>query len=146
MTTYKYSSDGYLISEKKEDAVIEYNYVYDEVTGLMKLYGFTYADAEYVYEYDEAGSIIGIVSDGNEVVRYIYDYGVCKQVLGTDDNGTWVEKGDDSTFIGNINSFRYTQKYLDSETGWYWTDRYYVQSDGRFLDGISDEILENCFT
>lgn len=142
---YKYSSDGYLISEKKEDAVIEYSYVYDEVTGLMKLYGFTYEDAEYVYEYDEAGSIIGIASDGNEVVRYIYDYGVCNQVLGTDENGTWVEKGDDSTFIGNINPFRYTQKYLDSETGWYWTDRYYVQSDGRFLDGISDEKAEQLY-
>lgn len=141
-TTYGYNTEGYLVSETREDNVLEYSYEYDEETREMKLCGFTYAAVDYVYEYDENGSIRGIVSEGNEVARYTYNYGVCVKVLGIDENGTWVERSDDSEFVGNINPFRYTQKYLDSETGWYWMDRYYVQSDGRFVDGISKEKAE----
>lgn len=147
LVTYEYNADGYLLSEKKEDTVIEYSYVYNQVTGRMRLYGFTYDGVEYVYEYehDDAGAIIGIASEGNEVVRYTYNYGVCENVLGIDENGMWVEKSDDSTFVGNINPFRYTQKYLDVETGWYWSERYYAQADGRYIDGISDEKAEQLY-
>ena len=73
--------------------------------------------------------LIPLDSNGNVVVKYKYDAWGNHAVLNPDgiDN-------ENSTFIGNVNPFRYRGYYYDTETGLYYLkSRYYDPETGRFI-------------
>ena len=123
--------------------VYDNNVLYSD--GLLFIYngneliGFNYNDKTYSYEKDITGNIIAIIRDGIEIVRYIYDAFGNMEVYGYDNNGDLVLNNNDS-FIGNINPFRYKSYYYDKESGLYYLNsRYYNSEIGRFIspDDIS---------
>lgn len=139
---YQYDSGGRLLAQNDGKASIEFEYVFDQEMCETVLNGFRYGNSEYKYVFDEQGSIAGIEMDGEMIARYEYLCGVCVGVYGKDALGNWRDKTDDADFVGNINPYRYKRRYLDSETGWYYDGRYYSQEYGRFIDGISEEKVE----
>ena len=111
-------------------------YLYDENDSLL---GFNYSNKTYFYIKDETGNIVSIISDGKEVVRYIYDgYGNIS-VYEVNSNNELVINNN-SSFIGNINPYRYKTYYFDTESKLYYLNsRYYSGDICRFIspDDIS---------
>jgi RHS repeat-associated protein len=130
---YVYDSNNRIIREKIEKTISPYGtdtltFVYG-INGIM---GFKYNNDVYVYEKDIFNNVIALHKVGassNPVAKYSYDaYGNTK-VLNS--NGT---ENTSSTFIGNINPFRYRSYYFDNETGFYYCQsRYYVPCLRRWL-------------
>ncbi len=114
-------------------------YYFYDATGSIE--GFKYSNDLYYYIKNGQNDIIGIIDDeGNQVVSYTYDsWG---QVISiTDDLGNEIT---DPTHIGNINPFRYRSYYYDGETGLYYLNsRYYNSETGRFVNADSSLIQSN---
>ena len=73
--------------------------------------------------------LIPLDSNGNVVVKYKYDAWGNHAVLNPDGS-----ENENSTFIGNVNPFRYRGYYYDTETGLYYLkSRYYDPETGRFI-------------
>ena len=115
-------------------------YLYDENDSLL---GFNYNDKTYTYIKDETGNIVSIISDGKEVVRYIYDgYGNIS-VYEVNSNNELV-LNNNSSFIGNINPYRYKDYYYDTESKLYYLNsRYYSSDICRFISPDSIEYLDS---
>ena len=147
-TTYRYSADGlrigkthqgvttnYLYSGNKlileDNPSYELNFLYDE-NGL--LYGFIKNSAKYFYIRDVYQNILGIIDNtGAIVVKYSYDAWGNHKVL--DGNGN---VNTSTSFIGNINPFRYKGYYYDKESNMYYCkSRYYVPEWCRWLNADS---------
>ena len=124
---YSYDREGRLLKQGEE-----LEFLYDD-KGVV---GFVNAEGTYFYRKDILGNITGILdSDGKIVVRYRYDAWGNHVVLNPDGS-----ENESSTFIGNINPFRYRGYYYDVETGLYYLKtRYYDPETGRFItiDDIS---------
>ena len=127
--------------------VYDNNILYSD--GLLFIYngseliGFNYNDKTYSYVKDVTGNILAIIKDGEEVVRYIYDSYGNTQVYGYDNNGE-LEVNNSDSFIGNINPFRYKSYYLDKESGLYYLNsRYYNSEVGRFISPDDISYLDN---
>ena len=124
---FTYDMSGNLI---KESRGVEYYYDAEGVCGMK------YDEEMYFYRKDVFGNITEILdSDGAVVVRYRYDAWGNHVVLNP--NGS---RNESSTFIGNINPFRYRGYYYDTETKLYYLKtRYYDPKIGRFItiDDIS---------
>ena len=118
---YSYDSEGRLLKQGEE-----LEFLYDD-KGVV---GFVNAEGTYFYRKDILGNITGILdSDGKIVVRYKYDAWGNHVVLNPDGS-----ENESSTFIGNINPFRYRGYYYDVETGLYYLKtRYYDPETGRFI-------------
>ena len=85
------------------------------------------------------GDVVALV-DGNKAVvaKYIYDAWGNHKVY----DGNNVENSD-STFIGNINPFRYRGYYYDAESGLYYLQtRYYDPEIGRFINSDSIDYID----
>ena len=118
---YSYDREGRLLKQGEE-----LEFLYDD-KGVV---GFVNAEGTYFYRKDILGNITGILdSDGKIVVRYRYDAWGNHVVLNPDGS-----ENESSTFIGNINPFRYRGYYYDVETGLYYLKtRYYDPETGRFI-------------
>ena len=118
---FNYDVNGSLVSQSNG-----ISFIYDH----NSLIGFKYSDTKYFYRKDILGNIIAIVdTSGNVVVKYVYDAWGNHKVLSPD--GT---ENTDSTFIGNINPYRYRGYYYDTETGLYFLQaRYYDPEICRFI-------------
>ncbi len=98
-------------------------YAYD---GAGNLTGFQTKTGTYYYEKNLQGDIVGIVDEnGASVVTYSYD------AWGNVISVTDTSKGQ----ISKRNPFGYRGYYQDAETGWYYLQsRYYDSETGRFLN------------
>ena len=124
---FTYDMSGNLIKESRGT-----EYFYDS-TGVC---GMKYGEEMYFYRKDVFGNITEILdSSGAVVVRYRYDAWGNHVVLNP--NGS---ENESSTFIGNINPFRYRGYYYDTTLKLYYLKtRYYDPKIGRFItiDDIS---------
>ena len=112
---------------------IKYVYAGNDILGLI-------CDGNgYFFIKNTQHDIIGIVNEsGSVIAKYVYDawgnHIVCNP------NGT---PNTMSTFIGNINPFRYRGYYYDFETGLFWCNsRYYNPEWGRWISPDSIEYLD----
>lgn len=138
VTTFEYDSSGNLVEENRDNRI--YKYFYKDPYGLgAVLTSFSINDTMYTYRFDENGSVSSIVDiSGNEIAKYEY-HGTETSVLGLE-NGVWVDKSSDKSFVGNLNLIRLYGYYFDEETGWYYCHRYYDAKDNRFVDGRTTSI------
>ena len=134
ITTDYYLNGTAIIMQKTGDNCIWYTY--DESGNLS---GLRAGSSEYYYYRNGQGDIIGIIDGtGSIVAKYSYDaWG--NPVAITDGNGNDVSSN--ASHIANINPFRYRGYFYDVETGLYYLQsRYYDSQVGRFVnaDGVVD--------
>ena len=142
-TYFYYNSDNQLMFEDRLTYVDNefddnniMSYMYDH-NG--ELYGFKYNNTPYYYLRDALGNINAILSSsGSLVAKYEYDaWGNHKVLSSSGDENT------STTFIGNINSFRYKGYYFDYETQlFYCNSRYYSPELCRWISPDSIEYLD----
>ena len=102
---------------------VQTDYYYDESGNV---FGFKRGNSEYYYIRNGQGDIIGILdSSGTQIVSYVYDsWGKLVSISGSQ-----------ADTIGEANPFRYRGYYYDTETGLYYLQsRYYDSEVGRFLN------------
>ena len=102
------------------------NYIHYYYDDNDRIYGFSYNGTQYYYQFNLQGDVTGIYdSDGQLVVEYKYDaWGKVLSVTGTL-----------ASSIGQINPIRYRSYYYDNETGFYYLNsRYYDSEVGRFIN------------
>ena len=119
VTTTYLLDDTKIVAETTEDTTIWY--IYDENDLII---GFEYEEQTYYFEKNVQGDVVRIYDEsGNVLSEYIYDaWGNIVAVYG------------DET-IAQINPFRYRGYYQDNETGFYYLQsRYYDSEIGRFLN------------
>ena len=113
-------------------------YIYG-VTGIEGMMIKTpYAETIYYFDKNTLGDIVAIRdSNGNIVATYEYDaWGNCTVMNAY---GTVTTS---SSFIGNINPFRYRGYYYDTETGFYYLQtRYYDPTICRFINADNYELV-----
>ena len=136
-TGYTYDQGGRLICERISTSSTagsisteEKLYLYDEASVVGMIYTANGTTNTYYFDKDVFGNVLGIHNaQGIQQCRYVYDaFGNCK-VLNPD--GT---VNISSTFIGNINPFRYKGYYYDKETCLYYLGtRYYCPDLCRFI-------------
>ena len=136
-TGYTYDQSGRLICERISTSSTagsisteEKLYLYDEANVVGMIYTANGTTNTYYFDKDVFGNVLGIHNaQGIQQCRYVYDaFGNCK-VLNPD--GT---VNISSTFIGNINPFRYKGYYYDKETCLYYLGtRYYCPDLCRFI-------------
>ncbi|WP_434752727.1 hypothetical protein [Paenibacillus amylolyticus] len=126
IVNYTYNQDSQLISESNSNQNIQFTY--DESTALID--GLIVEENVYHYIKDDDLNVIAINdSEGNEVAKYQYDTdGKTLYILGQDSNGKWIDRSEDTEFIGVINPIRLHSLYYDAETGWYYNGRQYYDS------------------
>ena len=131
-TQYQYVN-GQLLGEKRSDGVI-LRYTYDALGALS---GIQYKNAagvttNYIVRCTLSGDVDQIYNTkGNLLARYIYDtWGSTLSV--TDASGKAIT---DANHIANINPIRYRGYYYDAETGLYYVNsRYYDSEINRFIN------------
>ena len=95
------------------------------------------------FDKNTLGDIVAIRDeDGDIVATYEYDaWGNCIVMNGYGNENT------SSSFIGNINPFRYRGYYYDTETGFYYLQtRYYDPSICRFINADNYELVATLST
>lgn len=141
---YTYNLDGIRTSKNVNGTITKYylegiNIIFEDRAGTMIYYiynqdqvvGFVYNGITYYYHKNILGDIIGILnSNYQEIVKYTYDaYG---NILSVVDNS--------NINLAEINPFRYRSYYYDTETGMYYLNsRYYDSNIGRFIN--ADNVL-----
>lgn len=121
--------------------------------GIDGLAGFSINGVEYTYKKNIQNDIIGIYdADGNQIVKYVYDaWGNHKTFVLY--NGKFVDISLENDYnddnykgkveIAELNPFRYRSYYLDEETGLYYLNsRYYDSELGRFINADSLDNLD----
>lgn len=102
--------------------------------------GIVVDGTKYLFIKDDDKTVIGITDEfNNELARYQYDdKGYVSHVLGFED-GEWVDKTDDSAFIGNINMVRLHSYIFNPDDSLYYIgSRPYDPVRKVFVDGIYD--------
>lgn len=136
-TTFTYDARGRRIGKGDIQFIYDANgrleyqsnnlaFLYDH-TGVC---GFRRNASIYMYRKNAMNDVIALLNmSGAVVAQYQYDaWGNCKVLDATGAENT------SSTFIGNVNPFRYRSYYFDTETGLYFLQsRYYDPKVGRFL-------------
>ena len=113
-------NDGNLVAELRDGYTLKFLYNNGEAAG------FSYNGADYYYGKDSFGVIRYLYNTSGEVVT-TYTYDAWGTVLSV--TGTLAET------VGTVNPVRYKSYYLDSETGWYYLQSRYFDSEmGRFLN------------
>ena len=132
--TTSYFTEGNRIhkEERSDDKTLIYAY---DASGLASI---TYNGTLYYVQKNFQGDIVALVNQsGNVVAKYVYDAwgnGKVCNASGTENTS--------SSFIGNINPFRYRGYYYDVETGLYYLQtRYYDPQAGRFLSPDSVDYI-----
>ena len=133
VTTSYFTEDNRIHREERSDGKTLL-YAYD-ASGLASI---TYNGTLYFVQKNFQGDIVALVNqNGNVVAKYVYDAwgnGKVCNASGTENTS--------SSFIGNINPFRYRGYYYDVETGLYYLQtRYYEPRAGRFLNADSVDFI-----
>ena len=137
VTTSYFTEGNRIHREERSDGktlLYAYDYAYD-ASGLASI---TYNGTLYFVQKNFLGDIVALVDkNGNVVAKYVYDAwgnGKVCNASGTENTS--------SSFIGNINPFRYRGYYYDVETGLYYLQtRYYEPRAGRFLNADSVDYI-----
>ena len=127
VTTTYLLDDTKIVAETTEDTTIWY--IYDENDLII---GFEYENQTYYFEKNVQGDVVKIYDKSGDVrSEYIYDaWGNIVAVYG-----------DES--IAQVNPFRYRGYYQDNETGFYYLQsRYYDSETGRFLNADDLKVIE----
>ena len=132
--TTSYFTEGNRIHREERSDGKTLLYAYD-ASGLASI---TYNGTLYFVQKNFQGDIVALVNqNGNVVAKYVYDAwgnGKVCNASGTENTS--------SSFIGNINPFRYRGYYYDVETGLYYLQtRYYEPRAGRFLNADSVDYI-----
>ena len=132
--TTSYFTEGNRIHREERSDGKTLLYAYD-ASGLASI---TYNGTLYFVQKNFQGDIVALVNqNGNVVAKYVYDAwgnGKVCNASGTENTS--------SSFIGNINPFRYRGYYYDVETGLYYLQtRYYEPRAGRFLNADSVDFI-----
>ena len=132
--TTSYFTEGNRIHREERSDGKTLLYAYD-ASGLASI---TYNGTLYFVQKNFLGDIVALVDkNGNVVAKYVYDAwgnGKVCNASGTENTS--------SSFIGNINPFRYRGYYYDVETGLYYLQtRYYEPRAGRFLNADSVDYI-----
>ena len=132
--TTSYFTEGNRIHKEERSDDKTLIYAYDE-SGIATI---TYNGTLYYVQKNFQGDIVALVNQsGNVVAKYVYDAwgnGKVCNASGTENTS--------SSFIGNINPFRYRGYYYDVETGLYYLQtRYYDPQAGRFLSPDSVDYI-----
>ena len=121
MTTEYYLNGSTILTQITGNDRLDF--LYDDTGSLL---GLKWNGQSYYYVKNLQGDIIGILdSDGKQVVEYVYE--------------TWgqfaVSYGSMAATLGEFNPFRYRGYYYDTESGLYYLNsRYYDSEIGRFLN------------
>lgn len=129
--------NGELIGEYRDEGIIWYMH---DVSG--SVVGFQFNEVSYYFNKNLQGDVLSILdSEGTVLVEYSYDAW-----------GNVIEISGDET-LGELNPIRYRGYYQDNETGFYYLQkRYYDTETGRFLntdsqlDFEADNAAGNLFT
>ena len=132
--TTSYFTEGNRIHKEERSDGKTLIYAYDE-SGIASI---TYNGTLYYVQKNFQGDIVALVNQSGDVVaKYVYDAwgnGKVCNASGTENTS--------SSFIGNINPFRYRGYYYDVETGLYYLQtRYYDPQAGRFLSPDSVDYI-----
>ena len=132
--TTSYFTEGNRVHKEERSDGKTLIYAYDE-SGIASI---TYNGTLYFVQKNFQGDIVALVDrDGTVVAKYVYDAWGNTNVY--DASGTL---NTSSSFIGNINPFRYRGYYYDAETGLYYLQtRYYDPQAGRFLNADSVDYI-----
>ena len=140
-TEFYYDDRGVLVLLTNDDYSIRF---YADAEGNID--SFSYNNEQFYYVRNAQNDVIGITdSTGAFVAKYSYDeWGNITSI--TDGNG--VDVSANPSHIANINPLRYRSYFYDAETGFYWLNtRYYDSEIGRFINADVTEaitpILEN---
>lgn len=142
---YTYNADGLRTSKTINNVKFNYYWNGDKLTAQIngdnnKWYfrydddtpiGFEYNGKEYYYVTNLQGDIIAVLNDSGEcVAEYTYDaWGNCTVTKDTE-------------YIAHLNPLRYRGYYFDSDTGLYYLQsRYYDSNTGRFINSDTPLIL-----
>ncbi|MBT3320647.1 MAG: hypothetical protein HN389_12880, partial [Clostridia bacterium] len=147
IASYKYNDNGIRTEKTVDGDTTKFNLVGSQITWQQtgtedpiyflydsggKLWGLEYTDGEtYFYVRNVQGDIIKIVDDNGDImVEYAYD------AWGNPSTPT----GSKATTLGVDNPFRYRGYYFDEETGLYYLNqRYYNSEWGRFIN--ADDVM-----
>ena len=142
---YRYILDGSrIVAERRTNTNSSSDKSYTiYLYGLSGVIGMIYNGDKYLYEKDIQGNVLAIykktLTSLTLQAKYSYDAYGNHQVLNPD--GT---VNTSSSFIGNINPFRYRSYYYDNETGFYYCQsRYYVPYLRRWLTIDDLSYLDN---
>lgn len=130
ITTNYLLEDNKIIAEETLGKVIWYSY-----DNLDKPIGFECDGHKYYYHKNIKNDIIKICDEsGNEIVEYVYDdWGKVTNIIGDKD-------------LGNRNCFRYRSYYYDEESGFYYLQsRYYDSEIGRFINADENMASYNAY-
>ena len=123
----------------KSGSMITLYYLYDANGDVI---GFNYGNSStYFYGKNIQGDVVALFNSQNQLVaRYYYDaWGNVISI--TDENGNEITS---QTHIANVNPIRYRSYHFDSDTGFYYLNsRYYDSEVGRFIN--ADVLLDNKF-
>ena len=132
------TSQGEVIAQKSDGQVIQYLRDYKN-----QLIAMTVNDENYYYEKNIQGDVMALLDkDGKKVVEYSYDaYGNILSI-----------EGEAKDTLGKTNPFRYRSYFYDEESGFYYLQqRYYDSEIGRFINFDSllganqDELAYNIY-
>ena len=99
--------------------------------------GFIWNGTQYFYMTNQMGDVISITdAQGNELVQYEYDeWGAIGSI--TTMNNTSAENA-----LANANPLRYRGYYYDAETGYYYLQsRYYDSNTEQFINSDNEKML-----
>lgn len=138
ITTNYYLDGNKILGEDRSDGT-RLRYFYD----LDGLCGFRWNGTDYAYIKDGLGNIRGITDDERDILAW-YDYDLYGNTKVSNPDGT---ENTDSSFIGNMNPFRWKSHYYDVESGLYNVDgRYYEIERCEYIDAMeADIITENAY-
>ena len=131
VTTYFTTKDGVILSQTDGT-----NTMYFQYDNSGNPTGFIYNGTQYFYLTNQMGDVIGITDNTGSLIA-TYTYGAWGEVLAvspaTENNSTQLS-------IANANPLRYRGYYWDAETGYYYLQsRYYNSNLARF---INSDLLE----
>ena len=135
-TTSYYYNGTQLLMESKNGQRTWYIYGITGIEGMIVESGWQ--DSIYYFDKNTLGDIVAIRDESGDILAtYSYDaWGKCTvmNAYGTVNTS--------SSFIGNINPFRYRGYYYDNETGFYYLQtRYYDPTICRFINADNYELV-----
>jgi RHS repeat-associated protein len=131
--TYYYTNGNKIVKQEKSGENVWFYY------GNNGIIGLNHNNQEYIYQKNIQGDITHIYDlSGNVKAKYVYDAWGNHKVYDSND-----QINTNSSFIGNINPFRYRGYYYDVETSLYYCNsRYYDPEVGRFINADDISYLD----
>lgn len=91
--------------------------------------GFKYQNQDYTYKKNYVGDIVGIYNANHDLIcQYVYDFNGNHQMFVKNDNNLYLN-------VANLNPVRFHSAYYDVETGLYYSNgKYYDSEVCRFIN------------